>query len=111
MRGTRLVVDAWLHALGWSRRRALEFVVAHVPMPEAFLANELDRHIVMPAQALSYVSESASSCACETTRAGGSARDSRASGFHAVVLDSGSLPMVVLDEKIRNWPGAGLTAS
>jgi uncharacterized protein (DUF885 family) len=103
MRAARLVVDTGLHAFGWSRRQALEFMVAHVPMPEAFLANEIDRYIVMPGQALSYLIGKR-----ELVRIRDDAR--RRLGprfalpqFHAVVLDSGSLPMPVLGEKIRTW--------
>jgi len=110
LRAARLVVDTGLHALGWSRRQALGFMVAHVPMPEAFLANEIDRYIVMPAQALSYLIGKR-----EIVRMRADA--SRRLGprfalpdFHAVVLDSGSLPMLVLEEKIRRWARAGLTA-
>jgi uncharacterized protein (DUF885 family) len=110
LRAARLVVDTGLHALGWSRRQAVEFMVAHVPMPEAFLANEIDRYIVMPAQALSYLIGKR-----EIVRMRADA--SRRLGprfalpdFHAVVLDSGSLPMLVLEEKIRRWARAGLTA-
>jgi uncharacterized protein (DUF885 family) len=55
MRAARLVVDTGLHALGWSRQRALDFCIAHVPMPEAFLAHEVDRYIVYPAQAVTYL--------------------------------------------------------
>ena len=107
MRATRLVVDTGLHALGWSRRQALEFMVAHVPLPEPFLANEIDRYIGLPAQALSYLIGKR-----ELVRMRGEA--SRRLGprfalpdFHAVVLDSGTLPMPVLEEKVRRWAGAG----
>ena len=55
MRAARLVVDTGLHALGWSRQRALRYMVAHVPAPESVLANEIDRYIVFPGQALSYL--------------------------------------------------------
>lgn len=55
MRAARLVVDTGLHALGWSRQHALRFLVAHVPMPESFLATEIDRYIVVPGQALAYL--------------------------------------------------------
>ena len=55
MRAARLVVDTGLHAFGWSRERALEFLVAHVPMPREVLAAEIDRYVVMPGQALAYL--------------------------------------------------------
>ncbi|HTU88373.1 MAG TPA: DUF885 domain-containing protein [Solirubrobacteraceae bacterium] len=107
MRAARLVVDTGLHALGWTRAQALEFMVAHVPLPEPFLANEIDRYIVMPAQALSYLIGKR-----ELVRIRDDAR--RRLGprfalpeFHAVVLDSGSLPIPVLEDKLRRWSGAG----
>ena len=55
MRAARLVVDTGLHFYGWSRERALEFLVEHVPMPREFLANEVDRYVVVPGQALAYL--------------------------------------------------------
>jgi uncharacterized protein (DUF885 family) len=105
MRAARLVVDTGLHALGWSRRQALEFFLAHVPMPESFLANEIDRYIAMPAQALSYLIGKR-----ELVRMRDDARRRLGSGFelpafHAVVLDSGSLPMPVLEAKLDRWSG------
>jgi uncharacterized protein (DUF885 family) len=103
MRAARLVIDTGLHALGWSRQKALDFYVAHAPMPVAFLANEVDRYIIWPGQALAYLTGK-----LEILRLRDEAR--RALGgrfalpdFHSAVLDSGSLPMPVLEEKIRFW--------
>jgi uncharacterized protein (DUF885 family) len=106
MRAARLVVDTGLHALGWTRRQALEFFLAHVPMPESFLANEIDRYIAMPAQALSYLIGKR-----ELVRMRDDARRRLGPGFalpdfHAVVLDSGSLPMPVLEAKLLGWASA-----
>lgn len=106
MRAARLVVDTGLHALGWSRQQALEFMVAHVPLPEPFLANEIDRYIVMPAQALSYLIGKR-----ELVRIRDDARRRLGARFalpefHAAVLDSGSLPIPVLEDKIARWTGA-----
>ncbi len=55
MRAARLVIDTGIHAFGWSRERALEFAAGHVPMPQEFLAAEIDRYVVMPGQALAYL--------------------------------------------------------
>ncbi|HXW79467.1 MAG TPA: DUF885 domain-containing protein, partial [Acidimicrobiales bacterium] len=55
MRAARLVIDTGLHAFGWSRDQAVEFFVAHVPMPPQFLAAEVDRYIAWPGQALAYL--------------------------------------------------------
>ncbi len=103
LRAARLVVDTGLHALGWSRRRALDFYIAHVPMPEAFLADEIDRYIVCPGRALTYLIGQR-----EMVRLRGEAEGRLGSrfalaDFHGAVLDSGSLPIPVLRDKIRKW--------
>ncbi len=105
LRAARLVVDTGLHARGWSRQKALEFCVAHVPMPPRFLAAEVDRYIIWPGQALAYLT--------------GKLRDPRARDearrrlgpafslpeFHAALLGSGSLPIPVLHQHIDWWAG------
>jgi uncharacterized protein (DUF885 family) len=103
MRAARLVVDTGIHHLGWSREQALEFIVAHVPMPREFLANEIDRYIVMPGQALAYLTGK-----LEILRLREAARDRLGPAFslpefHAAVLDHGSLPMPTLDRSIAGW--------
>jgi uncharacterized protein (DUF885 family) len=103
MRAARLVVDTGLHHFGWSRERALEFIVEHVPMPREFLANEIDRYIVMPGQALAYLTGK-----LEILRLRETARDRLGPAFslpefHAAVLDHGSLPMPTLDRSIAGW--------
>jgi uncharacterized protein (DUF885 family) len=106
MRAARLVVDTGLHALGWSRQEALDYFAAHVPMPQGFLASEIDRYIVIPGQALSYMIGKR-----EVLRLRDEARIRLGSrftltDFHATVLDSGSLPLPVLDQKIQRWATA-----
>ena len=103
MRAARLVIDTGLHAMGWTRQEALEFYVAHVPLPVDFLANEVDRYIIWPGQALAYLTGK-----LEVLRLRDEARHALGSrftlpAFHAAVLDSGSLPMPVLAEKIGAW--------
>jgi len=103
MRAARLVVDTGIHHFGWSRERALEFIVEHVPMPPEFLANEIDRYIVMPGQALAYLTGK-----LEILRLREAARDRLGPAFslpefHAAVLDHGSLPMPTLDRSIAGW--------
>ncbi len=103
MRAARLVVDTGIHHFGWSREQALEFIVEHVPMPREFLANEIDRYIVMPGQALAYLTGK-----LEILRLREAARDRLGPAFslpdfHAAVLDHGSLPMPTLDRSIAGW--------
>ena len=103
MRAVRLVVDTGIHAFGWSRERAVEYAVEHVPMPPEFMAAEIDRYIVMPGQALAYLTGK-----LEIIRLRDEARRRLGSGFslpafHAAVLDNGSLPMPTLARSITAW--------
>ncbi len=107
MRGARLVVDTGMHALGWSRAQALGYFVAHVPMPEGFLADEIDRYIFWPGQALGYLTGKQRITALrEQARSGLGARFDLP-GFHSAILDHGSLPMPVLDKAVSAWIGRG----
>jgi uncharacterized protein (DUF885 family) len=103
MRAARLVVDTGIHAYGWSRERALEFMAEHVPMPRGFLADEIDRYVVMPGQALAYLTGK-----LEILRIREEARQRLGPAFslpafHAAILDHGSLPMPVLARSIGGW--------
>ena len=48
MRASRLVVDTGLHALGWSRQQAVDYMVANTPLAEGVVRPEIDRYIVRP---------------------------------------------------------------
>ena len=103
MRAARLVVDTGLHSYGWSRQQALDYVTTHVPMPAAFMANEIDRYIVMPGQALAYMTGK-----LEILRLREHAREQLGPAFslpafHAAILDHGSLPLPALDRSITAW--------
>jgi uncharacterized protein (DUF885 family) len=103
MRAARLVVDTGIHARGWSRQQALDYFVAHVPQPEAFLANEIDRYIVMPGQALSYLIGKREILRLRDDARGRLGSRFSLTGFHDTVLDSGSLPLPVLGRKVERW--------
>jgi uncharacterized protein (DUF885 family) len=103
MRAVRLVVDTGLHAFGWSREQAVAYAVEHVPMPAEFMAAEIDRYIVMPGQALAYLT---GKLEIERLRADARRRLGPAfslPAFHAAVLDHGSLPMPTLSGSIAAW--------
>jgi len=53
--GWGLYADTGLHDRGWSRTQALGFALAHTPLPESFMAAEIDRYIAAPGQALGYL--------------------------------------------------------
>ncbi len=95
-RASRLVVDTGIHALGWSRDRALAFMLDHTALAPANIANEVDRYITWPGQALAYKLGQ-----LEILRLRAAARerlgdrfDIRA--FHDAVLSQGALPLTTL---------------
>jgi uncharacterized protein (DUF885 family) len=103
MRAVRLVVDTGVHAFGWSREKAVEYAVDHVPMPPEFMASEIDRYIVLPGQALAYLT---GKLEIERLRDAARMRLGPAfslPAFHAAVLDHGSLPMPTLGRSIEAW--------
>ncbi len=55
MRACRLVTDTGMHALGWSRDQAVQYILEHSPLTRRIAEGEIDRYIGMPGQALSYM--------------------------------------------------------
>jgi len=103
MRAVRLVVDTGMHGFGWSREKALEYALEHVPMPPGFMAAEINRYVVMPGQALAYLTGK-----LQILRLREEARQRLGAAFslpafHAAVLDHGSLPIPALDRSIAAW--------
>lgn len=102
-RAARLVVDTGLHALGWSRQQARDYLLEHVALAEGFLTDEIDRYIAWPGQALAYLvgQREILQLRDRAERALGDAFELPA--FNAAVLDSGNLPMPVLERVIHEW--------
>jgi uncharacterized protein (DUF885 family) len=103
MRAARLVVDTGLHFYGWSRERALDFMVTHVPMPPEFLAAEIDRYIVVPGQALAYLTGKLEIIRIREEAQRRLGQEFSLPAFHAAVLDHGSLPMPTLARSMTGW--------
>ncbi|WP_310962340.1 DUF885 domain-containing protein [Nocardioides terrisoli] len=99
MRACRLVVDTGLHALGWSRQQAVDYMVANSPLRETMVRPEIDRYIVHPGQATSYM---IGRLEIQRMRREAEARPGfDIKRFHSAVLDSGTLPLEVLDQVVR----------
>jgi uncharacterized protein (DUF885 family) len=100
MRACRLVVDTGMHALGWSRDRAIDYLLENSPMRVGHVAAEVDRYAVTPGQALSYMTGrlEIQRIRREAERRLGDTFDIRA--FHDAVLDSGPLPLGLLAEVV-----------
>lgn len=106
-RAARLVVDTGIHALGWSRERAIEYMVEVSGVTRNFVAAEVDRYTSQPGQALAYMTGQLKIVELrDRARERLGARfDIRR--FHNAVLDQGSLPLPVLERQIDAWIAAG----
>jgi uncharacterized protein (DUF885 family) len=103
LRAMRLVVDTGLHAKGWSRERSIKYMLDNSPMPESDAVAEVERYIAIPGQALAYKIGQLTilRLKAKAKAAMGARFDARA--FHAQVLDTGALPMPVLEAKMDSW--------
>lgn len=103
LRAMRLVVDSGIHAKGWTRDQAIDYMLANSAMGRTDATAEVERYIAYPAQALSYKVGQLKIRALRTKaeQALGPRFDVRE--FHDQVLMTGALPMAVLETKIDRW--------
>ena len=97
VRACRLVVDTGIHAFGWSRQRAIDYMVANSPLTEGICRPEVDRYVIYPGQATSYMIGrlEIQRMRAEAEQRLGERFDIRS--FHSAVLHTGALPLDVLD--------------
>jgi uncharacterized protein (DUF885 family) len=95
-RASRLVVDTGMHAMGWSRSQAIAFMTEHTALAPNNIANEVDRYIAWPGQALAYKIGQMEILRLrdEARRRLGARFDIRR--FHDAVLEPGALPLDIL---------------
>ncbi|MHB1065874.1 MAG: DUF885 domain-containing protein [Candidatus Nanopelagicales bacterium] len=109
-RAARLVVDTGLHAMGWTRQQAVDYMVASTPVAPIDVEAETDRYIAMPGQALSYMTGrmEIQALRARAESALGDRFDIKA--CHDAVLGSGALPLAVLGEVVDAWIASGVGA-
>jgi uncharacterized protein (DUF885 family) len=105
-RAARLVVDTGLHAFGWSRQRAIDFMVERTGVEREFVVSEIDRYLSDPGQALAYMIGRLKFDELRARARGklGAKFDLRR--FHNMLLDQGALPLDVLDRLADEWIAA-----
>jgi len=102
-RACRLVIDTGIHAMGWTRQQALDYLASNTALSLHEVTTEVDRYISWPAQALSYklgeytISQLRAKAAAQL----GEKFDIRA--FHDFILALGSVPLDVLSEEVTLW--------
>ncbi|MDG1830536.1 MAG: DUF885 domain-containing protein [Flavobacteriaceae bacterium] len=105
-RAIRLVVDTGIHTKGWSREEAIQYSLDNEAESEASITSEIERYIANPGQALSYkigqlkIRELRS----KAEKKLGEKFDIKI--FHEKVLESGCIPLELLEEKIEKWIGS-----
>ncbi|MBL0920883.1 MAG: DUF885 domain-containing protein [Phycisphaerales bacterium] len=102
-RAMRLVVDTGLHAKGWTRQQAIDYMLANSGLTKENVEREVDRYIAWPGQATAYkIGEiRIRELRAYAERELGEKFDRRA--FHDVVLGHGHIPLTVLEENVRGW--------
>ena len=103
LRACRLVIDTGVHAFGWQREQAIDYLMAHTGLDRGFAEAEVDRYISNPGQALGYkIGElRIKALRAQAEQALGDRFDIRR--FHNAVLDDGPLPLTVLEQRIGEW--------
>ncbi|MBY9063370.1 DUF885 family protein [Sphingomonas yunnanensis] len=106
-RACRLVIDTGIHHYGWSRDKAIAYLLEHTALSRHEVETEIDRYISWPGQALAY---KLGEMTIRRKRAEAEAKlgarfDQRP--FHDLILNLGSVPLPVLEREIDDWIDAG----
>lgn len=102
-RASRLVVDTGIHAKGWTRKQAEEFMFENTMLAKNNIVNEVDRYISWPGQALAYKVGQQRFFALRKEAQATLGDAFKLSEFHDVVLGAGPLPLPVLSERVHAW--------
>ena len=110
-RACRLVVDTGMHAMGWTRQQAIDYMIANTVLAENNIANEVDRYITWPGQALAYKLGQR-----EILRLRDKAKQELGDRFdikqfHDVVLQDGAVDLGTLGQLVDDWIKASLTGT
>jgi uncharacterized protein (DUF885 family) len=106
LRAVRLVVDTGMHAMGWSREKAIAYAMDNLGYNEARATNQIERYMVWPGQALAYKVGALKILELR-------AKAQKALGpkfsypkFHEVVIGDGTLPLPILESQVNRWISA-----
>jgi uncharacterized protein (DUF885 family) len=102
-RSTRLVVDTGLHAEGWSRERAIAYMVDTTGMNESEVISEVERYMGQPGQACAYKVGQIKILELRERAKAALGPKFNLKDFHAVVLENGGVPLTLLERLVDEW--------
>ena len=102
-RAVRLVVDTGLHAKGWTREQAIEYMVGTAGMGEDEVVSEVERYMALPGQATAYKVGQLKILELRDRARAALGPKFNLKDFHTVVLESGAVPLTVLEQLVDEW--------
>lgn len=106
LRAMRLVVDTGLHSKGWTREQAIDYMLANSDMGKTDATAEVERYIAIPTQALAYKIGALTILRLKDKAKTQLGKKFEVREFHNQVLNTGALPLTVLEKKIDDWISA-----
>jgi uncharacterized protein (DUF885 family) len=103
LRAARLVVDTGLHAEGWSREQAIDYMVSTTGMAEGDVTSEVERYMALPGQACAYKVGELKILELREKAKTALGPKFNLKDFHAVVLENGGVPLTVLEQLVNEW--------
>ena len=104
-RASRLVVDTGMHALGWTRRQAIDYMLQNTALAENNVINEVDRYIATPGQALAYKLGQLELRRLRTEASAALGPRFAIKAFHDTVLGEGAVGLATLRGVVETWVG------
>lgn len=102
-RAVRLVVDTGVHQMHWTREQMVQYFRDHTAMDDITIQEEVDRYIAWPGQALAYDTGRLKILALRAEAQQALGKNFHLQAFHDEVLDSGALPLDILQQRVQTW--------
>jgi uncharacterized protein (DUF885 family) len=102
-RAIRLVVDVGIHAKDWTREQAITYSLEHEAETESSIVSEIERYMASPGQALSYKIGQLKILELRARAEKSLGNKFDLKEFHHIVLESGSVPLKILEKNVNNW--------
>jgi uncharacterized protein (DUF885 family) len=106
-RAVRLVVDTGIHSKGWSRERAINYMVETTGMPETEVVSEIERYMGLPGQACAYKVGQLKILELRDKAKTRLGPRFNLKDFHTVVLENGGVPLFLLEQLVDEWIATG----